>query len=236
MDSAEVRRTVPSVNALWGNHQAILAGDYLLAKASELASSISMEVAGLLAATIAKLCEGQLTEARDAFDTDRTEERYFRSIGGKTAALFATACRIGGLVGGLDRDRVDALTAFGDAYGTAFQIVDDVLDVIASEEELGKPTGHDLVEGTYTLPVIRALAAPRGGDLGLLLGKPLDDLTLARALDLLRADDAVASAIEAARHHAERAVEALGDAAATETGAWLAETARGLLDRVSSRA
>ena len=236
MDEAEMRRTAPSVNALWGNHRAILAGDYLLAKASELAASISTEVAGLLAATIARLCEGQLSEARDAFNIERTEDRYFRSITGKTAALFSTACRIGGIVGGLDRPQIDAVTRFGESYGIAFQIVDDVLDLIATEEELGKPTGHDLLEGTYTLPVIQAMADARGGDLRLLLGKPLDDVSLARALELVRVDDAVTSAIDAAREHAEQAVAALGPAAATETGAWLVETAEALLDRVASRA
>ena len=236
MDEAEMRRTAPSVNALWGNHRAILAGDYLLAKASELAASISMEVAQLLAATIGRLCEGQLAEARDAFDASRTEDAYFRSISGKTAALFATACRIGGIVGGLPRPQIEALTSFGEWYGHAFQIVDDVLDVVATEEELGKPTGHDLLEGTYTLPVIRAMASPNGGDLRMLLSKPLDEVALARALELVRVDDAVTSAIESARQHAERAVAALGPAASTESGAWLVETAEGLLDRVSSRA
>jgi heptaprenyl diphosphate synthase len=236
MDEAEMRRQAPSVNALWGNHRAILAGDYLLAKASELAASISMEVAQLLAATIGRLCEGQLAEARDAFDPGRTEDAYFRSITGKTAALFATSCRIGGIVGGLDRPQIEALTQFGRSYGIAFQIVDDVLDLIATEEELGKPTGHDLLEGTYTLPVIRAMADPHGGDLRLLLGKPLDDVSLARALELVRVDDAVSSAIEAAREHAEQALAALGPAASTEAGAWLVETAEGLLDRVASRA
>jgi heptaprenyl diphosphate synthase len=236
MDEAEMRRTVPSVNALWGNHQAILAGDYLLAKASELAASISTEVAGLLAATIGRLCEGQLSEVRDAFDPDRTEDRYFRSIAGKTSALFATACRIGGLVTGLDRDRVEALTAFGQSYGTAFQIVDDVLDVVATDEELGKPAGHDLVEGTYTLPVLRTLAGPDGDALRRLLGGPLDDAGRIAARDLVRADGAVHSAVEVARGHAELAVAALGPAASSEAGSWLAETAHGLLDRVASRA
>jgi heptaprenyl diphosphate synthase len=236
MDEAEVRRTVPSVNAVWGNHQAILAGDYLLAKASELAASISTEVAGLLAATIARLCEGQLAEVRDAFDPDRSEDGYFRSIAGKTSALFATACRIGALVAGLDRPQVDALTRFGEAYGNAFQIVDDVLDLVATEEELGKPTGHDLLEGTYTLPVLRAVQGPDGEALRSLLGGPLDPSQLDKALELVRADGAVRSAIEAARGHATEAEAALGTAASTESGAWMVETAHALLDRVASRA
>jgi len=91
MDEAVVRRTVDSVNARWGNHKAILAGDYLLAKASELASSLGVEVASLLARTIARLCEGQLLELRHSFDTTRTEESYLQAIEGKTASLLGTS-------------------------------------------------------------------------------------------------------------------------------------------------
>ena len=235
MDEATTRHFVESVNARWGNLQAILAGDYLLAKASEIAASLGTEVAGLLAATIARLCEGQLTELQDTFNPARTEERYFRSINGKTAALFSTSCRIGAIVGGLPRAEIDALTAFGEAYGTAFQIVDDVLDVIASEEELGKPSGHDLVEGTYTLPVLRVLASPDGNALRELLGKPLTDAERIAARELVRSNGAIPAAVDAAREHADRAVAALGDIATTEAGAWLAATTHALVDKVALR-
>jgi heptaprenyl diphosphate synthase len=160
MDEAATRRGVPSVNGKWGNLVAIVAGDFLLARASEIAASLGTEVAGLLAATISRLCEGQIRELQNAFDVTRTEDAYVASIRGKTASLFASACRIGAIVGGLDRAAVDALTAFGHAYGMAFQVVDDILDVVATEAELGKPAGHDLVEGVYTLPVIVALQSP----------------------------------------------------------------------------
>ncbi|MBA2282072.1 MAG: polyprenyl synthetase family protein, partial [Acidimicrobiia bacterium] len=222
MDEATTRHFVESVNARWGNLQAILAGDYLLAKASEIAAGIGTEVAGLLAATIGRLCEGQLTELADAFNATRTEERYFRSIAGKTAALFSTACRIGGLVAGLPRDRVDALTTFGLEYGMAFQVVDDILDVVATDEELGKPAGHDILEGTYTLPVILVLAAPGGDELRTMLGRPLQAEELQRARDIVRANGSLARAVATAHEHADRAVAALGDAAGTESGAWLA--------------
>src|SRR4051794_38218722 len=159
IDEATTRRTVESVNARWGNLTAILAGDFLLAKASEIAASLGTEVAALLAATIGRLCQGEVGELRSAFDVDRSEASYLSSIEGKTAALFATACRIGGLVADLPRPHIDALTAFGEGYGMAFQIVDDVLDLVATEDELGKPAGHDLVEGVYTLPVLRTLRA-----------------------------------------------------------------------------
>src|SRR5581483_9679995 len=111
-------------------------GDFLLAKASEIAASLGTEVAGLLAATIGRLCEGEVAELRSAFDVPRSEAAYLESIRGKTASLFATACRIGALVGGLPRDVVDALTSYGESYVMAFQIVDDVLDVVAAEAEL----------------------------------------------------------------------------------------------------
>ncbi len=233
MDEAVIRRTVDSVNARWGNLRAILAGDYLLAKASELAASLGTEVAALLAATIGRLCEGQVAELQDAFNPARTEQRYFASIAGKTSALFATACRIGAIVGDLPRDRIDDLTRFGDRYGMAFQVVDDILDLVASDEELGKPAAHDLVEGTYTLPVLRALGSSGGDELRAILGRPLDDGERLRARDIVRSNGAVPAAVQVASGFVDEAIAALGPAADTEAGAWLEATARGLLDRVS---
>ena len=198
MDDAETRRTVQSVNARWGNLEAILAGDYLLARASEIAADLGTEVAGLLAATIAALCEGQVREVRHAFDVDRSEEAYLASISGKTASLLATAARIGAIVADHSRDVVEAVTDFGHNYGMAFQVVDDLLDVTATDEELGKPSGNDLVEGTYTLPVIRALAGPAGDDLRSLLGGPIDSTGRDRARELVRADGAISSTRETA--------------------------------------
>jgi heptaprenyl diphosphate synthase len=211
MDEASVRRTVESVNARWGNLRAILAGDFLLARASEIAASLGTEVAGLLARTIGRLCEGQIAELRHAYDPGRPVEAYVESISGKTASLFSSACRIGGLVARLPRPEIEALTSFGHAYGMVFQIVDDVLDLTATEEELGKPAGHDLVEGVYTLPVILTLA--HGGaaadELLDLLGKPLDGPELDKALAIVRSNGGVPQAIEAAREHAAHAVQAL---------------------------
>jgi heptaprenyl diphosphate synthase len=210
IDDAVTRRTVQSVNSLWGNHRAILGGDFLLARASELAASLGVEVAGLLAATIGRLCEGQLLELQHSYDVTRTSDQYFRSIDGKTAALLGTSCRVGAIVAGLPREHIDALTDFGHAYGTAFQIVDDVLDLVATSEELGKPAGHDLEEGVYTLPVITALASPEGAELGSLLGTPeLDDDARERALAIVRTSGTIELAIDEARQRAIAARDAL---------------------------
>src|SRR5438105_3744758 len=169
-------------------------------------------------------------ELRTAYNVDRTEAAYLAAIEGKTASLFATACRIGAIVGGLPREQIDALTAFGLAYGMAFQIVDDVLDVTATSEELGKPAGHDLVEGVYTLPVLRALAACDG--LSDQLGKPIEGVALADALSVVRANGAVSSSLVTAREYAVGAVSALDPFRDSEGTQWLRSAVDQLFARV----
>jgi heptaprenyl diphosphate synthase len=209
IDEAITRRGIESVNARWGNLRAILAGDFLLAKASEIAASLGTEVAGLLAATIGRLCEGEVIELNDAYDVARTEEAYLRAIEGKTASLLSTACRIGGIVAGLDRPDIDRLTRFGLVYGMAFQIVDDVLDVVATDEQLGKPAGHDLVEGAYNLPTLRALAGAEGDELRTLLGGPIEGEAWERARSLVRASEGIDESIEVARSYVVEACDLL---------------------------
>src|SRR5437016_7584087 len=116
IDDAATRRGVETVNARWGHLVAVVAGDFLLARASEIAAQLGSEVAALMAATIGRLCEGQVLELKAAYDTTRAEEAYFASIAGKTAALMATSCRIGALVARLGPPHVEALTAFGQAF------------------------------------------------------------------------------------------------------------------------
>jgi len=210
IDEAPTRRGVDSVNARWGNLVAILAGDFLLARASEIAAALGTEVSALLARTIGRLCEGEVAELEHAYDASRPEESYLVAIAGKTASLMATSCRIGGLACGAARDKVDALTAFGYSFGLTFQIWDDILDLIGMEKALGKPAGHDLVEGIYTLPVIRALADPSiGAELRALLGSRLDIPTRDKARDMIRGTDALLAAAVEARRHADEAALAL---------------------------
>ena len=236
MDEADTRRGVETVNAKWGNLQAILAGDFLLSRASEIAASLGTEVAGLLARTIGWLCEGQIEELRHTYDVARPEESYLASIHGKTASLYGTAARIGGIVSGHERVDVDALTEYGNAYGTVFQIVDDILDITATDQQLGKPAGHDMVEGVYTLPVLRTLALGNtaADELKGLLGSPLDVQQQHTALAIVRANDGVASAIATAKEYVDRACtacEPFGDGPAV---AALRAAPAALLDTVSA--
>ena len=210
IDESGTRRGVETVNAKWGNLQAILAGDFLLSRASELAASLGTEVAGLLARTLGWLCAGEIEQLRHTYDIGRREDSYLVSIEGKTASLYGTAARIGGIVAGLERPTVDALTEWGNAYGMVFQIVDDILDITDTSEQLGKPAGHDMVEGVYTLPVLRTLALERaaGAELASLLGQPLDAAERDKALAIVRANEGVASAAATARTYVTAAEEA----------------------------
>jgi heptaprenyl diphosphate synthase len=213
MDESPTRRGVETVNAKWGNLQAILAGDFLLARASEIAASLGTEVAALLARTIGRLCEGQIEELRHTYNVARPLESYLSSISGKTASLYSTAARIGGLVSKFDRGLVNALTAYGEAFGMVFQIVDDVLDLSATDAQLGKPSGHDMVEGVYTLPVLFTLA--NGGvpasELADVLGKPLNVAERGKALSIVRSNGGIEAAIELAEMYVEAAEEACQD-------------------------
>tara|TARA_B100001778_G_scaffold218949_1_gene181463 strand:+ start:1518 stop:2534 length:1017 start_codon:yes stop_codon:yes gene_type:complete len=233
MDGAKTRRNVKSVNEEWGNHEAILGGDYLLARASEIAAGLGAEVAGLLASTIASLCEGQIREVNSAYDITRTEEAYMSSIAGKTGALLSASAKIGAIVSDYPEDAVKAVTTFGNLYGIAFQIVDDLLDVMASEKELGKPSGNDMLEGVYTLPVIRTLEGPNGEALKDLLGNPICNDKRDEALMLVRSDEAIISTVETALDFTYEAQESLKDLPDNPTAQILKSTCTILANQVN---
>ncbi len=230
MDEAQIRRQVISVNARWGNLRAILAGDFLLARASEIAASLGTDVAGLLAATIGELCKGQVGELQTLNDTGRTEAQYFPSIGGKTASLYAAACRIGGLVSSQSPEATDHLTEFGRLYGMAFQVVDDVLDCIATDEQLGKPAGNDMLEGVYSLPVIKTLASDNGDRLRVLLTDGLNRDDRHEAIELVRSGPGVAASLEIAQEFVAQAKESLAKVSTNKAAQALAGAADHLLE------
>ncbi len=232
MDEAQIRRQVPSVNARWGNLRAILAGDFLLARASEIAASLGTEVAGLLATSIAELCKGQIAELQTLYNVDRTEAEYYPSIHGKTATLFSTASRIGGIVGGFDRDVIDRLTSFGYNYGMAFQIVDDVLDVIATDEQLGKPAGNDMIEGVYSLPVIYTLESGDGEALRKLLADGLTEADRSTAIEIVRGGPGVKRALDKAITFADKAKTDILEVSNNTAAQLLADTSQYLVDSV----
>ena len=206
IDEATIRRNVESVNSRYGNLVAIVAGDYLLARSAAIAASLGTEIAALLADTLGKLCQGQVSEVRSAYQIGRSREDYTSAISGKTAALMATSCRIGALTGGLPASQVDACTEYGRCFGMAFQIRDDVLDITATDGQLQKPAGQDLAEGIYTLPALVALAdRDAGPDLRALLGQPLAQPERDKARAMVMASAGIAASVDEARTYVERA-------------------------------
>lgn len=209
MDEADERRGVPTINSVEGPNQALLVGDFLLARAGQLAAGVSRDVAAYLATAIADLCVGQSAEVATLFDADRGIDAYLDSICGKTAALFRASCEIGAAAAGAPTEAVTAVATYGTAFGMAFQIIDDVLDLVSTAEALGKPVGNDIREGVYSLPVLLALDGPDGAALRARLGHAPADGEVAHALTLVRASSGVAEALDRARSYNEEAAAAL---------------------------
>ena len=194
MDEADLRRGADSANARWDNHVAILAGDWLFSKSSELTSHLGPDAVRIQAETFTRLVEGQILETQPPQHGQDLLQHYLRVVAGKTGSLIATSARYGSMFAGASPDVVAALTEYGEKVGVAFQLSDDILDVGSDSEESGKTPGTDLREGVPTLPVLlaRRSSAPEDARLVELLGRPLtDDALHAEALTLLRSHSAM---------------------------------------------
>jgi octaprenyl-diphosphate synthase len=157
LDGARVRRRVPTVNALWGTKTSVLLGDYLFTHAFHLASTVDARACGLIGEATDRVCEGELCQVLQAGNLDLGEEEYFDIIDGKTAELTSVCCRLGALYAGAPAEVVEGLARFGRYAGQAFQIADDLLDLVGDEKATGKSLGTDLEQGKMTLPLIHLL-------------------------------------------------------------------------------
>jgi heptaprenyl diphosphate synthase len=236
MDEASMRRGAASANSRWGNTVAILTGDFLFAKASDLLADLGPEAVRIQARTFERLVQGQIRETVGAEDGADAVEHYLRVVADKTGSLIGTSGRFGAMLSGADETTVEVLTRYGERIGVAFQLSDDLLDVASESAQSGKTPGTDLREGVRTLPVLYALRAARADDArlrDLLDGDLADDAAHAEALALLRAHPAMAEARETLHAWADdaravlaplpdlpakRALEALCDLVVTRTG------------------
>ncbi len=158
IDDAETRRGMATIHALLGVNPAIIVGDYYFAKGANLTAAIGMPIIDvIISRAVMTICMGELLQLTSKRDYDQSVEEYYRKIERKTAALLAASCHCGGIVARLSEERAAALERFGHHLGMAFQIADDVLDYTATEEQIGKPVGADLRQGTITLPLMYAL-------------------------------------------------------------------------------
>ena len=194
MDEAQLRRGADSANARWDNHVAILTGDFLFSRSSELTAELGAAAVRIQAQTFTRLVEGQILETVEPGPGDDPVAHHLEVVAGKTGVLLATSARYGAIFGGASREVEEALTGYGEIVGAAFQISDDILDIASESEESGKTPGTDLREGVPTLPVLFARRSARPEDARLLelLDSDLsDDAALAEALRLLRAHPAM---------------------------------------------
>jgi geranylgeranyl pyrophosphate synthase len=158
IDKSSVRRGKPTLYKVWGEDKAILLGDYLFAKAGELtAATQNLRAIKLFAQTLRIISTGELAQTFSAFSLEQTYEHYIQRIAHKTAALFILATESGGVLSGAPEESIQILNEYGYNLGIAFQIVDDILDFVGTEKELGKPVGSDLAQGTLTLPAMLLL-------------------------------------------------------------------------------
>jgi heptaprenyl diphosphate synthase len=215
MDEASVRRGAPSVNSRWGNVVAILTGDYLFARAADVASELGPDAVRIQASTFSRLVHGQIAETSGPHDGEEKLVHYLRVIEQKTGSLIATSARFGGMFGGVTPDQVNALAEYGETIGIAFQLSDDLLDIASESEQSGKTPGTDLREGVPTLPVLYALASDDGDEASVRLreilatGPITDDALHAEALVLLRESSAFKRARETVRSYTDRARSSL---------------------------
>lgn len=238
VDESERRRGRPTANLLWDNKSSVLVGDYLFSRSFQLmVETGNLQVLDILANASATIAEGEVLQLTAAQDL-RTDERiYLQVIRGKTAALFAAATEVGGLIAGASETAVKALRDYGDALGIAFQIADDILDYGGSDSVIGKNTGDDFRERKLTLPLIKAVAEAtaeerafwqrviekgdqRSGD-------------LAQAMMILRRHDAISASRIDALAWASRAKAALGNLPVHPIRHILSELADFVVSRIS---
>jgi heptaprenyl diphosphate synthase len=197
MDEANVRRGAPSANTRWTNTVAILTGDYLFARASDLTAGLGTEVTHIQSRTFARLVEGQIAETAGPLDGEDPVRHHLQVLADKTGSLIATSARLGAMLAGAPAHDVETVARFGELYGLAFQLSDDLIDIASEAVDTGKTPGTDLREGIRTLPVLLVLAGADAGSARLrelLAGDLVDDDRHAEALTLLRAHPAMAEA------------------------------------------
>ena len=237
LDDAALRRGSPSANRVWGNHLAVLGGDFLYTTAFDLLlSSAPREVIRILCRCSLDMIDGEVLQRRWRNRPDISEETYLAVVARKTASLISGCCRTGALLAGADPSRVEALGRFGTNLGTAFQVIDDTLDYLADPARLGKAIGGDLRQGTVTLPLIHllhreGLAVEQSRIRGLIERGEVDDTGIAEIASLLREHRCGESAMARAREFAADAQRAIEPLRGTELHSALTAAADFVINR-----
>lgn len=228
IDDTDTRRGVPTVHAKWGTEVAVLSGDYLFARGCSMGAEAGGKVARILADAISQVCEGQLIETERVGDPSGGPDAYIATIQRKTAALFRAACELGCTTSGASPEARSALRTYGLNLGLAFQVVDDLLDVVGDPRVTGKEIGSDLRAGVFTLPVL--LAAQRDGELVHRLGS--GERSLDAVFPTLVETAALGDSFDVAQDYGEAARHALADFPRSEWREHLDTIVTGVLAQV----
>ncbi|MFY0676432.1 MAG: octaprenyl diphosphate synthase [Neptuniibacter sp.] len=212
VDNSELRRGKDTANAKWGNAPSVLVGDFLYSRAFQIMVEIgSMEIMEVISNATNVIAEGEVLQLLNTKNPDTTEEAYMQVILGKTAMLFEAATESGAILAEADKQEQEALRLYGLHLGTAFQLIDDVMDYLSSSEEMGKNVGDDLAEGKATLPLIHAMRAGTEDQRQLVRQAirkgGLDDLQ--PIMDIVKATGAIEYTQEKAQQEADKAIAAL---------------------------
>ncbi|MHB8842545.1 MAG: polyprenyl synthetase family protein [Candidatus Aquicultor sp.] len=210
LDDASTRRGVPTVNAVWGEQVAIAAGDYLFATAFELLSRAPIRAVEIMVNAAVDLSLGELDQMVTAHVADQSMVDYVQKAKRKTAALFAACCQVGSYLSGASEAEVAALTKYGEDLGVAFQIYDDVLDIVGGKQT-GKATGVDVRDGTVTVPMLYALETlgPQSELAAIIANAAPNDREVEAALAMIDQSGAVARAKDTARSYVDEALDSL---------------------------
>lgn len=212
IDNADLRRGKPTVKALWDNRIAMYTGDFIFARSLELISNLENEkVHQILADTMVNLTIGEIEQIRDKYNFNQTLPMYLRRIKRKTALLIAASCQLGALVANVEAPIHQKLYRFGYYAGMAFQITDDILDFISTEEKLGKPVGEDLLQGNITLPVLFALNDESVRDEIRQVHENMDPNQFRTIIERIKQTDAIAKSMEVSNQYLHKALKILDE-------------------------
>jgi heptaprenyl diphosphate synthase len=212
IDDAELRRGKPTIKSKWDNRIAMYTGDYIFALATELMTKIENPLAHqILSNTIVEVCIGEIEQIKDKYRFDQNLRDYLRRIKRKTALLIAASCQLGAIAAGVDEKIHKKLFRFGYYVGMSFQIIDDVLDFTATEKELGKPAGSDLIQGNITLPVLYAMSDSSIKQKIFEVHEDMDQSELSIIINMIKNSGAIERSFEMSDRYLDKALQILNE-------------------------
>lgn len=237
VDNANLRRGIASANTLWGNEASVLVGDFLFSKSfSLMVIDGDLRVLKVLADATTMIAEGEVLQLVCTSDLEITVERYIEVVRSKTAILLSAACEVGAILGEIPQSLRESLAGYGMELGIAFQLMDDILDYTASEEEFGKSIGHDLEEGKITLPLIHTLRCCSSKEREIIAAvvekEQLADDDFTQVFDLVHRYGGIEHTVQTAREHVARCRTHLESFPVSPAREALAELAEYVVTRV----